>query len=302
MIHKNLLLSVALSLTTLPTSLFANTEESVLDEINQNFATTGSDVFRIDEKALFAPSTESDSDMGEHLILSSIPNKGIFTVDWHNRFIHSDNVGNTNSQAVSGFIFNSNLRLNWNKLVGKNLFFDLDFVENRFQFESENDFDFSSSRWGVGLTKIIEGPDIALSANLFYHYARRNFISDEIYGTSSGRVSIGRTFYLNPNNISFIAAEADFALTSTEQSVKKNSYSIRVGHTLRLHENTFLTGFTNYSMHDYTADDRSDKNLVTGLSLEHKMSDTWTAGASFSYTNNDSSVNNLSYSSMLSSV
>jgi len=277
--------------------------DSVLRQLGQDvYSSDNFSLGAIDDEALFAPTSDGDSDLGEQLILKRSPSRSVIRLNVETHLLYSNNISNVDEGTQNGFVFSGNMAASWVQTIGENLFSNISVQQSFYQYENNVDLDFTNTRTSAGLVKFLPSVDVALRADVVHDYARHNFLSDKIHGITSVRLAASKTFFHSPRRVSYVGLDLSSDMDSTDGRVERNSWTAKVGHTWKISDSFTVSGFADVARYDYDENGRSDTTVAIGVNMEYGITANVSLYSSVTYIDNDSNISGLDYTSSLGSL
>lgn len=242
------------------------------------------------EDASYAPYSPADSDLGVQEILGVTPEKApvnlMVGLDLH----YTDNAPATVGNSPDGSVLlASYVGISWQPLLQDGWFADIGFIQEFYEFEDGDAYDFENGMPYIGVVKtLVDWDDTLFFARYEYQRLTSGKLTESDYFAHRIRTGLQKTlFSASRQQLSggiSIAQDID----ANPERLERREYSAELSYTYAINNSVSATTIARSSLWEFDDGGREDKVHVAGVELSYRLCERATATTSLFYTKNDS--------------
>lgn len=213
----------------------------------------------------FAPASESDSDLGEQVLLQPAQKYQPFSA-WTNwNVFWTNNAALLDDTQGSDTFLSGTVGFGYMPHLGGNLFLDTSMEQGMFRYARNSSLDFNSTALKAGLVYPIRAlGDLTLYGYYTYDLLTSRGLNSQIYADHVLSVGTRKVFALTRAHMFYAAANADFTIGGEPNYALRNEYSVFAGYQLALTRHVRVDLYYRLAAQAYTQTDRTDLNQLIG--------------------------------------
>ncbi len=247
---------------------------------------------------LFAPMTPGDPDLGDQLILKSLPKERPFRAYADAFMFWTNNAGNSPANEQDDSFWGARLGAGFQPRLGKKLFADINASQQIFRYNEFEVLDFESLDLSAGLIYV----EPRLADTLFFAQYNFNRITgddfgDELLNSHSIRAGVQKAFILNRRSSIHVSLMGDWDIDTDLEQLDRHEYLTDVSWRFKIMRDLVLALNYRYTWLDYNEVDRGDSLHVAGASLTWSPKSWLDVYLSANFSLNESDIDVFDYES-----
>ncbi len=217
----------------------------------------------------YAPMSPADSDFGVQQVLGSYSGLPPVTVTFDTSLSYTDNAPGASPSAQEPSWFSaSRLAVSWVPRIAYGWFADIGLSQELYRFEGNKAVDFENFQPYLGVVKSIpELDDLVFYTRYEYQRLTTGSISESDYNAQTIRTGLQKDIFLTAKYQLSAGIDAAFDLSTNDDSLEHNEYSVDISYTYWLADRLSSTLSWTGTMWDFHDDGREDWTNIVGLEL-----------------------------------
>jgi hypothetical protein len=213
----------------------------------------------------YAPASESDSDLGEQILLQPAQSYKPFSA-WSNWSVFWTNNAELLDDAQGSDTFLSgSVGFSYMPHLGGNLFLDCSAEQGMFRYSRNSSLDFNSLELRTGLVYPIRAlGDLTVFGYYTYDLLTDRGFNEQIYADHMLSLGVRKVFTLTRAHLFYTVLDADFSIGGEPNYALHNEYSFLTGYQLSITRNVRLDLYYRIAAQAYTQTSRTDLNQLIG--------------------------------------
>ena len=213
----------------------------------------------LEEENAFAPVSLGDDDIGEQLILKSVPKEHPLRAFADTFWLWTDNAANVPAGALEDSFYGARIGLGWQQRLTGRTYADFSASQQLVRYMDFDALDFESFEATASVIHI--APDLANTlffGSLVFNHITGNDFSDDLYQSTSARFGAQKVFLLNRRNSIHLSVLADWGLATDVDQLFRHEYIGDIAWTHKLYRTLVFALNYRFSWMDYQRVDRQD--------------------------------------------
>lgn len=222
----------------------------------------------LDEQNDFAPASPGDGDIGQQLILKSVPKNRWFRAYADAFGYWTNNAANTSVGELDDWFWGGRIGFGYQPRVAKRLFADIDIQQQLFRYDQYDALDFESMDASAGLLYI--EPRLADSiffAQFNYNRLTTDDFGEDLMSSVSVRAGIQKVFLINRRNSIQLSLMGDWDIYNDVDELDRSEYIGDVTWRFKIMRDLVFAVNYRYTWMDYSQVDRGDSLNIVGATL-----------------------------------
>lgn len=254
----------------------------------------------LEDENVFAPPTPGDEDIGQQLILKSVPKNRWFRAYADMFGYWTNNVANLSAGEEEDWFWGGRIGFGYQPRLAKKLFADFDFQQQLYRYDRFDVLDFESLDAAAALIYI----EPRLANALFFVQYDYNRITNDDFGedllnSHSIRAGVQKVILFNRRNSLHINLMGDWDIDTDLDELDRHEYVGDLIYRFKIMRDLVFALSYRYTWYDYQQVDRSDSLHLAGASLTWSPRKWLDVYASANYSINESDVDVFDYETAL---